>query len=83
VGLGDLAPTTDASKLFTIGYLIGAVSIIGTFLSVRFRTHSLVHAASSETGATRSSTGGKPDALYVQTGLMTFVAFSRSRRPPI
>jgi NhaP-type Na+/H+ or K+/H+ antiporter len=37
VGFGDLAPTKDSSKLFTILYIIVAVSIIGTFLSVRFR----------------------------------------------
>jgi NhaP-type Na+/H+ or K+/H+ antiporter len=37
VGFGDLAPTKDSSKLFTIVYIVFAVSIIGTFLSVRFR----------------------------------------------
>ena len=37
VGFGDLTPTKDSSKLFTVVYIIVAVSIIGTYLSVRFR----------------------------------------------
>ncbi len=31
VGFGDLTPTTDASKVFTIGYLVVGVSLFTTF----------------------------------------------------
>lgn len=44
VGFGDLVPTKDSSKLFTIAYIIFAVSIIGTFLNLRFRAHSMERA---------------------------------------
>ena len=44
VGFGDLAPTTDGSKLFTIFYIITGFSIIATFLNLRFRVHSVVGA---------------------------------------
>lgn len=44
VGFGDLAPTTDGSKLFTIAYIITGFSIIATFLNLRFRVHSVVGA---------------------------------------
>lgn len=37
VGFGDLSPSTDASKLFTIGYLVVGVALITTYLNVRFR----------------------------------------------
>ncbi|MGI9621929.1 MAG: potassium channel family protein [Acidimicrobiales bacterium] len=37
VGFGDLAPTTDGSKLFTIFYLFSGVGLITTFLNERFR----------------------------------------------
>jgi voltage-gated potassium channel len=33
VGFGDLAPTTDASKLFTVFYVLGGVGILVTFFS--------------------------------------------------
>ena len=29
VGYGDLAPSTDASKLFTVGYLATGISLLG------------------------------------------------------
>jgi Ion channel len=38
VGFGDLVPTTDAAKLFTVLYILLAVSVIATYLNVRFRT---------------------------------------------
>jgi hypothetical protein len=33
VGFGDLTPTTDAAKLFTIGYIITGVGILAAFAS--------------------------------------------------
>jgi hypothetical protein len=37
VGFGDLTPSTDASKLFTVGYLLVGISLFTTYLSLRFR----------------------------------------------
>ena len=34
VGFGDLTPTTDASKLFTIAYILVGIALIATFLRV-------------------------------------------------
>lgn len=39
VGFGDLAPTTDATKLFTVFYVVAGVSIVATYLNVRLRAH--------------------------------------------
>jgi voltage-gated potassium channel Kch len=35
VGFGDLTPSTDVSKLFTVAYVLSGVAIIATFLSAR------------------------------------------------
>ena len=32
VGFGDLTPTTDATKLFTVAYIVAGVSIFAVFL---------------------------------------------------
>ena len=37
VGFGDLTPTTDASKLFTVVYVLAGISIITTYLHARMR----------------------------------------------
>ena len=37
VGFGDLAPTTDGSKLFTVVYIVFGVGIITTYLNQRFK----------------------------------------------
>lgn len=42
VGFGDLSPTTNASKLFTVLYIFSAMSIITTFLDQRLKYHGLV-----------------------------------------
>ena len=39
VGFGDFAPTTDASKLFAVFYIVTGISIIATFLDARFKRH--------------------------------------------
>jgi len=37
VGFGDLVPSTDASKLFTVLYVFVGVALIGTYLNVALR----------------------------------------------
>ena len=37
VGFGDLSPTTDASKLFTVFYIVAGISLITTYLNVRLK----------------------------------------------
>lgn len=37
VGFGDISPTTDGSKLFTVVYIIFGVGIITTYLNERFK----------------------------------------------
>ena len=39
VGFGDITPTTDASKLFTVVYILAGISIIGTYLDARMKRH--------------------------------------------
>jgi voltage-gated potassium channel len=33
VGFGDLTPTTDLAKLFTVGYILTGIGILATFVS--------------------------------------------------
>ena len=37
VGFGDLTPSTDASKLFTVFYIFSGIAIIATFLNTRLQ----------------------------------------------
>ncbi len=37
VGFGDLAPSTDASKLFTVLYLALGISVVTTFFNARLK----------------------------------------------
>ncbi|HHC09267.1 MAG TPA: two pore domain potassium channel family protein [Actinobacteria bacterium] len=37
VGFGDLAPTKPITKLFTVGYLLTGIAIIGLYLDHRLR----------------------------------------------
>ena len=37
VGFGDLAPSTDGSKLFTVFYVIAGIALIATYLNVSLR----------------------------------------------
>ena len=41
VGFGDLSPTTDASKLFTVFYIFAGISIVTVVLNERLRRHTL------------------------------------------
>ncbi len=37
VGFGDLVPTTDAAKLFTVAYVLAGISVLGLYLNERLR----------------------------------------------
>ena len=37
VGFGDLVPTTDAAKLFTVAYVLAGIAVLGLFLNERLR----------------------------------------------
>ena len=39
VGFGDLSPTSDGAKLFTVFYIFSGVAIISLFLNERLRSH--------------------------------------------
>jgi voltage-gated potassium channel Kch len=39
VGSGDLTPSTDASKLFTVFYIFSGLTIISVWLNARFKHH--------------------------------------------
>ena len=41
VGFGDLAPSTDASKLFTVFYVLSGIGVITTYLNLSLRRMSL------------------------------------------
>ena len=40
VGFGDLTPSTDASKLFTVFYILSGLSVVTTYLNARTRRRS-------------------------------------------
>ena len=42
VGFGDLTPSTDLSKLFSVVYIFVGIGIIGTFLDQRLKYHGVV-----------------------------------------
>jgi hypothetical protein len=37
VGFGDLSPTSDGSKLFTVAYIVVGIGLIAAFLDARFK----------------------------------------------
>ncbi len=39
VGFGDLSPSTDASKLFTVVYIFSGITIITVWLNMRLKRH--------------------------------------------
>ena len=44
VGFGDIAPTSDAAKLFTVAYIVTGIAIVGTFLDARLKRHGAARA---------------------------------------
>jgi hypothetical protein len=45
VGFGDLTPSTDASKLFTVFYIFGGMTLIALWLNNRFKSRAAAVAA--------------------------------------
>lgn len=39
VGFGDLSPTTDGTKLFTVFYVVTGISLVGLVLDERMKRH--------------------------------------------
>ena len=39
VGFGDLSPTTDATKLFTVFYVFSGIALVGLVMDERLRRH--------------------------------------------
>ncbi len=37
VGFGDITPSTDSSKLFTVGYILVGISLITAYLNARLK----------------------------------------------
>jgi voltage-gated potassium channel Kch len=48
VGFGDLTPSTDASKLFTVAYILSGISIVATFLQARMQRRGTKYLGSRE-----------------------------------
>lgn len=41
VGFGDVTPSADGSKLFTIVYILAGISLVTTYLNLRLKHHTL------------------------------------------
>jgi hypothetical protein len=41
VGFGDLTPTTDGAKLFTVIYVFTGLAIVTTFVNARLKRHAV------------------------------------------
>jgi hypothetical protein len=61
VGFGDLTPSTDFSKIFTVFYIFSGVAIVGMWLSMRLkrRAKKAAHRRDSNSGHTPDAA---PDA---------------------
>lgn len=51
VGFGDLSPTTNASKLFTVAYIFSGISLIGALLNEFMKRQARRAAARNADGA--------------------------------
>ena len=60
VGFGDLAPTSDGAKLFTVIYVFSGIGVITTFLNVRLRRHAR-RLAKSATATGADPSNGDPN----------------------
>ncbi|HET7799863.1 MAG TPA: potassium channel family protein [Humibacillus xanthopallidus] len=60
VGFGDLHPTTDAAKLFTVLYILSGLGILSAFISelTKHRGMSLIHARRTLHLDTPDASGG-------------------------
>ena len=61
VGFGDLSPSTDASKLFTVLYILLGITIVTTFLNNRFKykAYERAHTGMTEPDPDSSKTEGE------------------------
>ena len=41
VGFGDITPSSDGSKLFTVAYILAGISIFATYLDARMKYHAV------------------------------------------
>jgi len=57
VGFGDLSPTTNGSKLFTVVYIFSSMTIIATFLDQRLKYHGIVMRQAKREGQDSTDTG--------------------------
>jgi hypothetical protein len=57
VGFGDLSPTTNGSKLFTVVYIFSSMTIIATFLDQRLKYHGIVIRQAKREGQDLTDTG--------------------------
>jgi voltage-gated potassium channel len=58
VGFGDLHPTTDISRLFTVGYIMAGVGIIAAFASELSKMRAAERAARTTGSRPRDDQGG-------------------------
>ena len=61
VGFGDLVPTTNASKLFTVLYVFTGIAIITTYVNLRLRRR-VVRAGGRAPGTRRTDRRNRPPA---------------------
>jgi voltage-gated potassium channel len=71
VGFGDLTPTTDLAKLFTVGYITVGIGIVAAFASelTKFRrsermgeTLRVAALADAEPGSAKDPAAGRPES---------------------
>jgi len=55
VGFGDLTPSSDASKLFTVVYILAGITIVTTYLNNRFKYRAYRKAEEERVGAPTES----------------------------
>jgi hypothetical protein len=76
VGFGDLSPTTDLAKLFTIFYILSSVGLIGYAINLRLRRkakrrarkYSQRHAAATRGAAAPSQHADKEEDEEPESG---------------
>jgi len=50
VGFGDLTPSTDFSKIFTVFYIFSGIAIVGVWIQVRTKRRVVKHAKKNDPG---------------------------------
>jgi len=52
VGFGDLTPSTDGAKLFTVGYIFAGIGIVAAYVSARTEQRGMKRAQRSKSPTT-------------------------------